>query len=782
MTADGGKTHARNRVEKRRTAQQPAAKPRGQARLGGMRERLQHVNILLDITRRISETDSLDEILEALVEMTSLALSCDRCSFFLNDAGTGELYSRVAQGIRRREIRLLNNDGVIGAAFQTSRSIIIDDAYADPRFNPAIDRETGYVTKTVLCVPLCTAKGDVLGVAQALNKAGGLFTEHDQALLEGIAAQSIPALRSSQTVERMQKARAQELAFLDIVADITSQIDLDQLLQRVMTEATRMLGAERSTLFLHDEKTKELFSRVAMGPKIGEIRFPDHAGIAGTVFTSGKTVNIPHAYADLRFNTSFDKQTGFFTRSILCTPLINKHGSIIGVTQALNKSGGPFSAEDESRLKAFTAQVAIALENAKLFDDVQKIKNYNESMLESMSNGVITLDDREVIVTCNSAGARIIRLAPSAILGHSATEFFAGKNAWIIERIKKVQVEKAANVAMDVEIVFGDRPVSVNLTVLPLTSGEGKQLGTLLMIEDISTEKRVKATMARYMDPAIAARMLDNNGEAGLLGGASTRATVLFSDIRDFTTLSEELGAQGTVAFLNEHFSMMVECIAHEEGMLDKFIGDAIMAAFGLPIAHDDDEDRAVRAAIAMIRECRRWSLDRVQRGQKPVEMGIGLNTDMVVSGNIGSAKRMDYTVIGDGVNLASRLESACKVYSAQILLSENTFGRLRGTYRVRNIDQVVVKGKTEPVGVYEVLDHHTEESFPNLMDVVSYFNEAMRNYRAARFSNAIAQFQKALACNPRDKLSTTYIERCQHLIDHPPSDDWNGVWVMTQK
>jgi adenylate cyclase len=119
--------------------------------------------------RRISGTESLDEILEALVEMTSLAISCDRSSFFLNDPGTGELYSRVAQGVRRREIRLLNNDGVVGAAFQTGRSIIIDDAYADPRFNPSIDRETGYVTKSVLCVPLCTAKGDVIGVSQALQ-------------------------------------------------------------------------------------------------------------------------------------------------------------------------------------------------------------------------------------------------------------------------------------------------------------------------------------------------------------------------------------------------------------------------------------------------------------------------------------------------------------------------------------------------------------------------------------------------------------------------------------
>ncbi len=781
MTATD-ETIVRHRTSSRRTRRRLVAKPPGEPRPGRTRERLQDLRILLDVARRISGHDSLDEIFEALAEMTSLAISCDRSSFFLNDSSTGELYSRVAQGVHRREIRLLNNEGIAGAAFQTGQSILVDDAYADPRFNPRIDRGTGYVTKTILCVPLRTAKGDVIGIVQALNKIGGFFTDRDRVLLEGIAAQSIVALQSSQTAERIQKARAQEQAFLDIVADITSQLDLDQLLQRVMTEATRILGAERSTLFLHDEKTRELFSRVAMGAKLGEIRFPDHAGIAGTVFATGKTVNIPHAYADLRFNPSFDKQSGFFTRSILCTPVINKQGAIIGVTQVLNKIGGAFSAEDESRLKAFTAQVAIALENAKLFEDVQKIKNYNENMLESMSNGVITLDQHDMIVTCNTAGARILKQASSTIVGHSAAEFFGGKNAWIIERIEKVRAEKAADVAMDLEIEVGDRGVSVNLTVLPLASGDGKQLGILLMIEDISTEKRVKATMARYMDPAIAARMLDYSSDATLLGGASTRATVLFSDIRGFTTLTEELGAQGTVAFLNEYFSLMVECISHEEGMLDKFIGDAIMAAFGLPIAHDDDEDRAVRAAIAMIRECRRWSLGRVQRGQKPVEMGIGLNTDMVVSGNIGSAKRMDYTLIGDGVNLASRLESACKMYSAQILISENTFSRLRGTYRIRNIDQVVVKGKTEPVGVYEVLDHHTEESFPNLMDVVNYFNEGMRHYRVTKFANAIAQFEKALAHHPEDKLAITYVERSRHLLDHPPRGDWNGVWVMTQK
>ena len=765
-----------------RKAKRAAARAHARPAARLANNRLKDVKILLDVATRISGTESFEEILEALVEMSSLAINCDRVTFFALDESSGELYSRIAQGIRHREIRILPKEGIAGVVFQTGESIIVADAYTDPRFNPKIDQDTGYNTKTVLCVPLRTAKGDIVGVAQALNKLNGPFTKRDQVLLEGIAAQSVPALKSSQTVERMQKARAQELAFLDIVADITSQLDLDQLLQRVMAEAARILGAERSTLFLHDEKTGELFSRIAMGAKTDEIRFPNHAGIAGAVFTTGKTISIPHAYADLRFNPAFDRQTGFFTRSILCTPVINKQGKTIGVTQVLNKSGGAFSAEDESRLKAFTAQVAIALENAKLFDDVQKIKNYNESMLESMSNGVITLDETDTIVTCNTAGARILKQPFSEIIGRVAQEFFGGKNAWIIERILKVRSDKEANLAMDVELAFGERQISVNLTILPLASGDGKQLGTLLMIEDISEEKRVKATMARYMDPAIATRMLDNNSDTSLLGGASTRATVLFSDIRDFTSLTEELGAQGTVAFLNEYFALMVEFIVREAGMLDKFIGDAIMAAFGLPISHDDDEDRAVRAAVAMLRECRRWSSERIKRGQRPVEMGVGLNTDMVVSGNIGSAKRMDYTIIGDGVNLASRLESACKIYSAQILLSEHTYTRLRGTYRMRNIDQVVVKGKTEPVSVYEVLDHHTDDTFPNIMDVVSYFNEGMQHYRAARFGKAIGQFSKALEFNPNDKLSAMYITRCQHLSEHPPENNWNGVWVMTHK
>jgi adenylate cyclase len=206
------------------------------------------------------------------------------------------------------------------------------------------------------------------------------------------------------------------------------------------------------------------------------------------------------------------------------------------------------------------------------------------------------------------------------------------------------------------------------------------------------------------------------------------------------------------------------------------------MAAFGIPVGHDDDEDRAVRAAVSMIRDLDTWNRVRIQEGKMPIEIGIGLNTDTVVSGNIGSKKRMDFTIIGDGVNLASRLESACKQYKARILVSEFTFRKLRGTYRAREVDKLVVKGKTQPVGVYELLEYHSEESFPNMMEVLGLFKHGVSQYRAGKWGGAIAAFKGASALHPGDALAPIYIERCEYLQANPPAGEWDGVWVMTEK
>ncbi|GAI41685.1 unnamed protein product, partial [marine sediment metagenome] len=257
----------------------------------------------------------------------------------------------------------------------------------------------------------------------------------------------------------------------------------------------------------------ELFSKIGVGLGATEIRFPNHLGIAGTVFTSGKTVNIPYAYADLRFNPVFDKQTGFFTRSILCVPVVNKEGKTIGVTQVLNKRGGPFTEEDAARLKAFTAQISIALENAKLFDDIQNMKNYSEGILQSMSSGVITLNEDGKIITCNSSGLTIMKIAPEDIIEQDSEKFFTNNNAWILGKIQRVEETQTTDITMDAELEFGGEKLSVNFTVLPLLSVEQKKLGTMIMIEDISSEKRLKSTMSRYMDAGLADQLLESKEE-----------------------------------------------------------------------------------------------------------------------------------------------------------------------------------------------------------------------------------------------------------------------------
>jgi adenylate cyclase len=735
--------------------------------------------LLLEVSNTLASIDVLDQQLETLIEMTRKATQAERGTLFLNDPLTGELYSRVGQGNSKREIRILNTTGVAGHVFQTGEPVLTNDPTSHPAFNPKIDESTGFRTRNMLCVPINTLRGQRIGVAQALNREGD-FTADGLALFGAMITHASTVLQSTLFVEKMERARRQEGEFLRVVSDVSSEIQLGPLLQKIMAAVTRMLNCERSTLFLNDEKTRELYTEIGQGLGVSKIRLPNHIGIAGTVFTTGQTVNIPYAYADLRFSPAFDKQTNFFTRSILCVPVTNKDGKTIGVTQILNKHGGFFSDDDEARLKAFTAQISIALENAKLFDDVQTTKNYNESILESMSNGVLTISEDGRCVTCNAAGFRILKVAPSDVIGRSVKDLFSGSSAWIVEMIDQAHESGTSAIIIDKEMESGPEKLSVNLTVNPLVSANKSMLGSMVLIEDISNEKRVKSTMARYMDPSVADKLLGSGEE--LLGGVSSESTVLFSDIRGFTTITEELGAQGTVALLNDYFSVMVECIQREGGMLDKFIGDAIMAIFGIPIAHEDDPDRAVRAAIRMLVDLRKFNEHRLAHGQRPIDMGVGINTGMIVSGNIGSPKRMDYTVIGDGVNLASRLESACKQYAAHILVSEFTARKLRATYRLREVDFVVVKGKTEPVGVFEVLDFHTPDSFPNLMEVLNDFKYGLELYRSAKWRPAISAFQKALSNNPQDRLSQVYIDRCQYYEENPPGAGWDRVWTMTSK
>ncbi len=744
-------------------------------------ETFEKFTALLEVSSQLADSLSLDILFNRLVSLTTEALHSDRGTIFLNDRTTDTLFSRIAMGENMQEIRFPNHLGIAGTVFSTGDALLIPDAYADKRFNQDIDKKTGYRTRNILTAPIRNKFGTPVGVIQILNKLEGDFEEGDLSMLEAMGAQASSALIKAQLFEEVERSRKEEKELFEITRAISTEIHLVPLIQKIMATTTTILESDRSTLFVNDPKTDQLWAMVAEGVKTKEIRFPNHLGIAGAVFTSGETANIPDAYADPRFNQEVDKKTGYKTNTILCMPVLNKDGNAIGVIQSLNKKGGPFTPKDESRVMAFSAQAAIAIENARLFEDVLNMKNYNESILESMSSGLITFDDEMRVEKCNAVALSILEEVEENMIERPVTDIFSGENEWVSKTVARVMEHGDPDLALDSEFqLSGDRTVSVNLTTLPLVNAKEEVVGTLLVFEDISGEKRLQGTLARYMTKEVADQLMEA-GEAEL-GGQMKPVTVFFSDIRSFTTISESLGAQETVSMLNDYFTDMVDILFEYGGILDKYIGDAIMAVFGAPFPTDHDADNALHAGVDMMRALARFNVRRAAENQQTLDIGIGLNTAEVVVGNIGSERRMDYTVIGDGVNLASRLEGANKVYGSNILISQGTKDELQDDYIIRPADLLRVKGKTEPVAIYEVLDHYDEESFPNLLKSVSQFKAGYALYQDGDFAAAKTHFEKCMALNANDKMSLLYVTRCQHMLDNPPEGEWDGVCVMTSK
>ena len=298
-------------------------------------KKLLRAEMLLSITRELAGTDTLNDVLVKMVDITSRETDCERGTLFLMTIRPANSIRASPRGTSAAKSVMLNTNGIAGHVFTTGSRRRSSTTPIPIRASiPTSTSKPGFTTRNILCAPVRTVKGEIIGVAQALNKKDGAFTQEDLALLEAMTTQATLALRSAQFIERMKAAREQEMEFLDVVArHHRRHRPGHRCCRRSWREAARMLEADRSTLFLNDEKTNELFSRVAQGLGSVQIRLPNHLGIAGAVFTTGKTINIPYAYADLRFNPAFDKRTGYFTRSILCVPVVNKYGKIIGVTQ-----------------------------------------------------------------------------------------------------------------------------------------------------------------------------------------------------------------------------------------------------------------------------------------------------------------------------------------------------------------------------------------------------------------------------------------------------------------
>ncbi len=353
----------------------------------------------------------IEGLIERVVHAAGKMMDAERATLFLLDPLSGELWSMVAEGEERHEIRTPATAGLAGWVVQNDAWLNIPDAYADPRFNPEVDLRTGYRTRSVLCGPVKNLQGESIGAIQVINKRVGAFDPSDELLFRALASQTAIAVENFQLYQRMVSSQEKVMTLLDVAVAVSQTLDLETLMGKIVAKISEVLHAERSSLFLIDPETDELWAREAEGEGVSEIRFPRTRGLAGHVATTGETINIRDAYADPRFNRSFDAKTGFHTRSILCAPVRNRDGQIIGVTQTINKRGRPFETEDEELLRALSSQIAVALENAQLYARALDMKNYLESVQESISNSILTLDGAHRVVTANHAAHELMRPA-----------------------------------------------------------------------------------------------------------------------------------------------------------------------------------------------------------------------------------------------------------------------------------------------------------------------------------------------------------------------------------
>ncbi|MEB3279924.1 MAG: adenylate/guanylate cyclase domain-containing protein [Lyngbya sp.] len=722
-------------------------------------EKLKTVNQTLSLLDNLLDAQGfeaiLNEMLCSITLKTGELLSADRTTIWLLDDDKEELWSIVAKGEDGKplELRIPCCAGIAGEAATFKKVVNIPyDFYDDPRSLAAkeSDRKHGYRTYTMIAMPLLTEEEELIGVVQLLNKLKlncdleapleekidqRGFTKNDEQLFTEFVPSIRLILESSKSFyAATQKQRAAK-ALMNAVNSLSKcSLDLQETLKNVMDQAKELMNADRSTLWLLDAEKGELWTKIPIEGKLSEIRIPATAGFAGMVAQTKEPLLIPFdVYDDKRSVKSreTDQKTGYRTCSLLCMPVFNSDDQLIGVTQLINKKKqgeyppynpenwpeapeqwkASFNRNDLEFMRAFNIQAGIALQNAKLFETVRQQEQMQRDILRSLTNGVISTDRNGKIIATNECARELLGLTEADVtadryvpdLIHLKEGDFT---KWFETALHPKEAKDRQQYYPDQTLLSGAtaEPLSINLSINSMSdvSDPKKVRGVLVVMEDISGEKEVKNLIYRYMTPEVAEQLLAS-GDIGL-GGKRKHVTVLFSDIRSYTTLTEKLQAEEVVTMLNEYFEEMVDTVLSYKGTLDKYIGDALMAVFGSPAPLEDHPWMAMQAAVEMRYRLEKFNQARVAQGLMPISIGMGLHSDEVVSGNIGSSKRMELTSIGDGVNLASRLEGTSKQYGTDIIISDNAYHPYKDRLIVRELDYITVKGKSQPVKIYELV------------------------------------------------------------------------------
>jgi PAS domain S-box-containing protein len=504
-------------------------------------------------------------------------------------------------------------------------------------------------------------------------------------------------------------------ALYNVSQIVNSTLDLSEVLNLTIDLIIQVTGAERGFLMLIDEKSGELTFRVARNmdrETIAGSSFEISRSIVNKVAQEGDPILTTNAQSDPRFSAQASV-VSYSLRSILCVPLRVK-GKITGVIYADNRiKTGLFSEGDRRLLTAIADQAAVAIENARLFEDVKSsleeitnMKNLMDNIFASIASGVITTNIHDKITLLNHAAEGILGVLADHSLGRTYHEVLPVLDRALLSRlIEDVKRRRRRYVGYEVDMELPERgTVNLSMNLSTLRDSQDATLGVAIVVDDLTEKKRFereRAMIKRYLPSQLVDNLPDDLSELKLRGERQ-QITTLFADIRGFSTYSERSDPEKVVEVINQYFAFALAAVDQREGIVDKFLGDAVMAHFNTPLRPVTEHAwRAVLAAWDF-----KGTIEEYLRGvpeEDRLDVGIGINTGEPVVGNVGAEDRMEYTAIGDAVNLAKRLQESAR--GGQILLSNSTYELVKDQVEVKVLEPIQVKGRQALEQVYELLD-----------------------------------------------------------------------------
>ena len=527
--------------------------------------------------------------------------------------------------------------------------------------------------------------------------------------LEGLRQLSGTLLILRKSFEETEVERRDLRALAEIGQVVNSSLDLTTVLNEVIDTIIRITGAERAFLMLRNDQG-EMETVVARNWERASLQSGENEisrTIVGRVLSHGEAILTTNAQADPRFGGQ-DSVIAYNLRSILCVPLKVK-GKLTGVIYADNKAREAlFSERQRSLLSDFANQAAAALDNARLFasvrrtlDEVTELKNLMEDVFASIASGVITADIEDTITLCNKAAENILGRPGRRLLGGPLSEILPELSQDLERLVTEAKTADKRFIGVEVHPSHPERgTLELSLAVTPVKTAEQQTRGVAIVVDDLTETRKLEALhrlFERMVPPAVIEQLDPDSLE---LGGRRTILTTLFADIRGFTSLGESTDPETLIAVLNRYLAAAAEAVLYEQGTIDKFLGDAVMAWFNAPIPQPDHTLRAVRAALGI-----RRAVEELQATLEPpfrLAFGIGIHQGEAVLGLVGTEKRIDYTAIGDSVNTAKRLQE--NAGPGQILISQSTVETLGNAVVVRKVPAVRAEGKEHPIDVVELV------------------------------------------------------------------------------